>query len=166
MNFCKETVIHQLVFGSPRYQYVDCYSRAGGTEWAHQKAKVLVEHSLFVDDLKVYEESHDISRDVNEVIVQASHDTGACYGISKCAEIVFDRGKMVRGEGLEVLKERMKTMDSDENEIYKFLGIEQADGIKTKKVFERVKGEVNKRVKMLTNTELNDVNLVRAITRK
>ena len=79
---------------------------------------------------------------------------------------MFDRGKMVRGEGLEVLKERMKTMDSDENEIYKFLGIEQADGIKTKKVFERVKGEVNKRVKMLTNTELNDVNLVRAINTK
>ena len=56
-------------------------------------------------------------------------------------------------------------MDPDENEIYNFLGIEQADGIKTEKVFERVKGEVNKRVKMLTNTELN-VNLVRAINMK
>ena len=56
-------------------------------------------------------------------------------------------------------------MDPDENEIYNFLGIEQVDGIKTKKVFERVKGEVNKRVKMLTNTELN-VNLVRAINMK
>ena len=102
-------------------------------------------HSLFVDDLKVYQESHEILRDVNEVIVQASHDTGACYGVSKCAEIVFERGKMVRGKRLEVLEERMKTMDPDENEIYKFLGIEQADGIKTKKVFESVKGEVNKR---------------------
>ena len=45
-----------------------------------------------------------------------------------------------------------------------FLGIEQADGIKTKTVFERVKGEVNKRVKM--NADLNDVNLVRAINTK
>ena len=49
-------------------------------------------HSLFVDDLKVYQESHEILRDVNEVIKQASHDTGACYGVSKCAEIVFERG--------------------------------------------------------------------------
>ena len=32
-----------------------------------------------------------------------------------------------------------------------------------KKVFERVKGEVNKRVKKLTNTKLNDVNLIHAI---
>ena len=54
----------------------------------------------------------------------------------------------------------------DENEICKFLGIEQVDGIKTEKVFDQVKGEVNKRVKMLTNTELNDVNLVRAINTK
>ena len=71
---------------------------------------------------------------------------------------MFECGTMVRREELEVLEERIKTMDPDENEIYKFLGIEQADGVKTKKVFERVKGEVNKWVKMLTNTELNDVN--------
>ena len=41
---------------------------------------------------------------------------------------------MIKGEGLKVLEERMKTMDPDENEIYKFLGIEQADGIKMKSV--------------------------------
>ena len=73
---------------------------------------------------------------------------------------------MVKGEGLEVLEKRMKAIDPDENEIYRFLGIEQANGIKTKKVFERIKGEVNKMVKMLTNTKLNDVNLVRAINTK
>ena len=69
--------------------------------------------------------------------------------------------KVVRwsgGEGLEVLEERMKTIEPDKYEIYKLLGIEQTDGIKTKKVFERVKGKVSKRVKMLTNIELNYVN--------
>ena len=57
-------------------------------------------------------------------------------------------------------------MAPDENEIYKFLWIKQADGIKIKKVFKQVKSEVNKRVKMLTNTELNDVSLVGAINMK
>ena len=38
-------------------------------------------HSLFGNDLKVYQKSHEILRDVNEVIVQASHDTGACYAV-------------------------------------------------------------------------------------
>ena len=73
---------------------------------------------------------------------------------------------MLIGEELEVLEERMNTMKPEENGIYKFLGIEQADGIKTKTVFERVKGEVNKRFKMLTNTDLNNVNLVRSINTK
>ena len=73
---------------------------------------------------------------------------------------------MVRRGGLEVLKERMKTMKPDENEIYEFFGIEQANEIKTKKVFEWVKDKVNKRVKMSTNPELNDVNLVYAINAK
>ena len=55
-------------------------------------------------------------------------------GVSKCTEIIFQNGKMVRREGLKVLKERMKTMSPDENDIYKFLGIKQADEIKTKVV--------------------------------
>jgi len=123
-------------------------------------------HSLFVDDLKVYQESHNALKVVNEIIVLASRDTGACYGVSKCAEIIFQNGKMTGGEGLQVLEERMKTMNPDENDIYKFLGIEQADGIKTKTVYERVKDEVTKRVRMLTQTELNDANLIKAINVK
>ena len=38
-------------------------------------------HSLFVDDLNVYQESHEILSDVKKVIVQASHDNGVCYGV-------------------------------------------------------------------------------------
>ena len=49
--------------------------------------------------------------------VQANNDTGACYGVAKCAEILFETGKMVKGEGLQVLNERIKTMDPDKNEI-------------------------------------------------
>ena len=111
-------------------------------------------HSLFVDDLKVYQESHKALKIVNEIIVQASHDTGACYGVSKCAEIIYQNGKMVRGEGLQVLEERMKMINPDENEVYKFLGIKQVDGINTKAVYERVKEEVTKRLKMLTKTDI------------
>ena len=119
-------------------------------------------HSLFVDDLKQCQENHETLKDVNEIIVQASHDTG----VAKCAEIVFECGKIVRGEGLQVLEERIDSMDPDKNEIYKFLGIEQADGIKTKRVYERVKHEVTKGFRMLINKELNDINLVHVINAK
>ena len=81
-------------------------------------------------------------------------------------EIIFEHGKMVRAEGLQELEERMKTMDPYENEIYKLLGIEQADGIRTKTVFERVNEEISKRVKMIVNTKLNDANLSKTINMK
>ena len=108
------------------------------------KREVKRTHNLFIDDLKVYQESHNILKDVNETIVQASHDTGACYGVAKCAEIILEKGKMVKGEGLQVLQEKMKTMDPDQKEIYNFLGVEQADGIKIKEVYNRVKEEINR----------------------
>ena len=83
--------------------------------------------------------------------------------MSNCVEIIFEHGKMVKGERPKVLEERMRTNDPDENEIYKFLAMEQADGIQTKKVFKRVKEEVSKRVKMIGNTEHSDANLFKAI---
>ena len=46
---------------------------------------------------------------------------------------------MIKGEGLAVLEEKMDALDSNKNEIYKFLGCEQADKIEVKRVMERVK---------------------------
>ena len=57
-------------------------------------------------------------------------------------QIVFERGKMVKGEGLQELNDRMKTLDSSKNDIYKFLGVKQVDSIKMKKVYYRVKEEI------------------------
>ena len=62
------------------------------------KREVKWTHSLFKDDLKVYQESYKILKDVNETILQASHDTGACYGVAKFAENIFEKGKMVKAE--------------------------------------------------------------------
>ena len=59
--------------------------------------------------MMVYQESHNLLNEINEVIVQTSLDTGACYGVSKCAEIAFEHRKIVKGEGLQVLQEKMKT---------------------------------------------------------
>ena len=93
-------------------------------------------HSLFIDDLKVYPENLKRLEVVNTMIVQARSDTGACYGVSKYAEIVFERGKMIKGEGLPVLQKRMKTINPNNKKTYKFQVVEQSDGIKKKDVME------------------------------
>ena len=89
-------------------------------------------HSLFIDDLKTYQENQQKLEIANETMVKASMDTGACYGVKKCAEIVFKKGKMIKVEGLTVLEEKMKALDPNKNEIYTFLGCEQANKIDVK----------------------------------
>ena len=95
--------------------------------------------------------------------VKASTDTGACYVVKKCAEIVFRKGKIIKGEGLAVLEEKMDALDPNKNEIYKFLGCKQADKIDVKRVMERVKKEIRRRLDHLTGLNLNDKNLMKAI---
>ena len=53
-------------------------------------------YSLFINDVKVYQENHQKLEITNETILKASMDTAACYGVKKCAEIVFRKGKMVK----------------------------------------------------------------------
>ena len=55
-----------------------------------------------------------------------------------------------------------KTIDSDG----KFLIVEQADGIKKKVVYNRVKEEISRRMNFIIRTELNDRNLIKAINKK
>ena len=57
----------------------------------------------------------------------------------------------------------MNALDPDRNEVYRFLGCEQADKIDKGKVIERVMKEVTKRMRSITELELYDKNLVRAV---
>ena len=94
------------------------------TQWNYKEVKR--EHSLFVDDPKIYQENHQNFEIVNEIIVKASMDTGACYGVKKVAEIVFRRGTTIKGGELAVLEEKM--------EAYKFHKCEQGNKINAKRV--------------------------------
>lgn len=60
-------------------------------------------------------------KEVNEIFAKANHDTGACCGKSKCAEIAFKRGEILMVEGLQLLKEMMPTLDPDHHKRYKFM---------------------------------------------
>ena len=53
-------------------------------------------------NLKVDQENHKTLKDLNELTAQESNDIDSCYGVAKCAEIVFERGKVVKGGGLQV----------------------------------------------------------------
>ena len=51
----------------------------GYTMGQRDKERVKRKHSLFIDDLKIYQENHRKLEVMNEIILLASMDTGACY---------------------------------------------------------------------------------------
>ena len=69
---------------------------------------------------------------------------------------------MIKREELAVLEQKMNASDPNKNEIYKFLGCEQANKADVKRVMERVKKEI-RRLDHLTGLNLNDKNLMKAI---
>ena len=72
--------------------------------------------------------------------MKASQESGVFYRVKKFAEIVFNRGRMVKAEGLDVFAERMKALNPEKKyKNYEFLGCDQAEQIDTDTVYERVK---------------------------
>ena len=72
----------------------------------------------------------------NDILVQASMDTGAICSVKKCAEIVFKNDRIIKGERLQIPQQKIEALDPNENEIYKFLECEQAERVDMKKVME------------------------------
>ena len=71
-----------------------------------------------------------------------------------------DGGERSRFESAEW---RNEDHGPDKNEIYKFLGVEPADGNKIKEVYNKATEEISRRMNIITKSELNGNNLVKAI---
>ena len=67
------------------------------TKWgAPDKREIKRTQRLFIDDLKIYQQNHQKLKMANEILLKASIDTGAIYGVKMCAEIVFKNGRIIK----------------------------------------------------------------------
>lgn len=73
-----------------------------------------------------------ILEEVNKLILKDNVKTWAYYEVEDCSETVFNREGMVKNVGLQKLLKRMKAIKTSQRDIYKFLGIEEADGVNAK----------------------------------
>ena len=109
-----------------------------------------VTHFYFIDDLKVVEANETDLQETNMIVTGISQDTGMTFGVSKCAEVLYKRGKMTKGKGLQIDNNKAEYLDPESAEYYKFLGIEEGDGQLDDKAKERVIEECFKRVRVIT----------------
>jgi len=75
---------------------------------------------------------------------------------------VFKRGKLVHSQNL-VINIYREIQELEQGKTYKYLGIEESEGIQHQHIKERLKQEYSRRLRMILKSELNARNKITAI---
>ena len=78
------------------------------------------------------------------------------------AKANFERGKLA-STGNIVINDDTEVQELDQEEVYKYLGVDENDGIQHSKMKEKIRKEYNRRVRLILRTDLNGRNKVEAI---
>ena len=76
------------------------------------------------------------------------------FGLDKCAKATFKRGKLTETFDIQLDTDTCIKELEQEN-TYKYLGVDEGDGIQHAKMKEKVRKEYYRRVRMVLKTELN-----------
>jgi len=119
----------------------------------------LVNHLLFMDDLKMFGKNKRELEALTELVRIFSRDIGMEFGLDKCAVLEMQRGLKVETEGIELPSGEV--MKEVEESGYKYLGVLEGAKIKNREMKEKVKKEYLRRVKLLAKSRLYAGNLIR-----
>ena len=116
-----------------------------------------ISHLFFVDDLKLFAPNLDAMKHLLEIVTTFSKDICMEFGHAKCAYMVVKHGKVLTtNEELEM--NGLILAPIGPNDVYKYLGLDEAisyDGPLNK---ERVTKEYLRRVRKIWSSELSSVN--------
>ena len=119
-----------------------------------------INHLFYVDDLKLYGTSDKQLTGLINRVKNVSDDIKMEFGLDKCAKASFKRGKKVSAEGIP-LNDNQVIQDLDQAETYKYLGMEEEEGVQHHKI--KIKKEYKRRIKLVLKSELNARNKIAAI---
>ena len=84
------------------------------------------------------------------------------FELEKCAKATFKRGKLTKPSDLQI-DINTSIRELDQEEAYKYLGINEGDGIQHAAMKEKVRKEYYRRVRLVLKSELNAANRFQAI---
>ena len=121
-----------------------------------------INHLFYFDDVKLYGKDDSELEGLLKTIKSFSDDIGMEFGLEKCAKATFNRGKLVRTNSIELeLETTIKELGQEQT--YKYLGIDESDGIQHASMKDKVRKECVRRVRAMLRTELNAKNRIKAI---
>ena len=102
----------------------------------------MVNHLLFMDDLKPYGKNENQMDSLIQSVRVVFEDMRMEFGISKCATLIMKRGKVIQSEGTHLPGDKkIRSLKSEDNEGYKYLGVLEADDIKHGEMKEKIQKE-------------------------
>ena len=126
------------------------------------RSSPVINHLLFMDDLKLFGKTESQLDTLLNTVHIFSQDIKMEFGISKCGILLMKRGKLAKIDGITVpTGEKIEDIDQDKG--YKYLGILEADGIKSSEIKTNIKKEYLRRLKLILKSSLNSRNTISAI---
>ena len=117
---------------------------------------------FFVDDPKLYGTSNNQLTGLINTVKNISDGIKIEFGLDKCPKASFKRGKKVSAEGIP-LNDNKVIQDLDQAETYKYLGMEEGEGVQHHKIKVKIRKEYKRRIKLVLKSELNARNKIAAI---
>ena len=121
-----------------------------------------VTHILYMDDLKGFCDSYESLEKMVLLIEKFSSDIGMKLGLKKCKIINLKRGRYACVGGV-VLRCGGVIEELGQGEVYKYLGVEELEGIKHEKMMTKIWQEAKSKLRKILETELNSKNMFLAI---
>ena len=127
------------------------------------KGNGIINHLLFMDDLKLYGKSEKQIDTLVQSVRIVSSDMCMEFGVSKCAILIMKRGKLAQCDGIQLPDNKRMRSVNESGESYKYLGILEADDIKHQEMKKLIPKEYYRRVRKILQSKLNGGNIVKAV---
>ena len=124
--------------------------------------KTKISHLLYMDDLKLTAKSEEELQKQIQTIKIFSDDIHMEFGLEKCAKFAFKRGKLVHWQNL-VIDINREIQELEQGKTYRYIGIEESEGIQHQQMKEMLKQEYSRRLSIIMKCELNPRNKITAI---
>ena len=121
-----------------------------------------INHLFYMDDLKFFARNDNELTGLFDTVKKFSDDMGMQFGLDKCAKVTFIKGKIVKAENI-TLDVSTTIKELEQERTYKYLGIQEAEGVSNAANKEKVRKEFYRRVRAILQAELNARNKIMAI---
>lgn len=133
------------------------------TGYLCKNEKQKVNHLLYIDELELIAKSDKELKTQLKIVQQFSDDVQMQFGLDKCAKATFLDGRLHLSENIEI-NDTTTIRALEQHDVYKYLGINEHDGIQHKNMKKQLTKEYYRRTREILKSELNAKNTSTAIT--